>query len=442
MLGGKGRSLIILAAFLISAGLSFHNHFLILCGAFFLFATLISMPAFESSMNVEELQVTREIDNKRVFRDDFMHVKVRIVNTGGTRFDFLDIFDNFPTEAFRLVAGENYISTRIDPKSTVVFSYILAPRVRGEFELGPLEITVRDRLGFSAVEKTVPNSFTEIVIYPPYEEIRALELLGAKRAMAMSFGVHQVKQKGTGTELRNLRKYVAGDQYRLIDWKASMRLQKLIVREFESERNVSTIILIDSSESMGGGAVDATKFEYAIKSGMLLAKLAMEQKDQVGVCTFSDRQHFRWLPPSQKRSHYYDIITFLGEISPKGAKEIFWSMEEFSRNFDKRSLVFLITDLEVAGVDIIAAVRKLKSYGHAVVVVAPFSPWFEIHELELSYIDKALAEAISEEMMLHVLQVRKDCQKLLVPVISVAPDDMFDVIVNQYQNAKQKGKAD
>ncbi|MHA1776175.1 MAG: DUF58 domain-containing protein [Promethearchaeota archaeon] len=403
---------------------------------------MISMPAFESSTNVEELTVTREIDNKRIFRDDFMHVKVRIKNTGGTRFDFLDIFDNFPVEVFRLVAGENYISTRIDPKSEVVFSYILAPRVRGEFELGPLEITVRDRLGFSAVEKTVPNSMTDIVIYPPYEEIRALELLGAKRAMAMSFGVHQVKQKGTGTDLRNLRQYVPGDQYRLIDWKASMRLQKLIVREFESERNVSTVILIDSSESMAGGAVDTTKFELAIKSGMLLAKLAMEQKDQVGVCTFSDRNHFRWLAPSTRRSHYYDIITFLGEITPKGNKEIFWSIEEFSRNWDKRSLVFLITDLEVAGVDIVAAVKKLKSYGHAVVIVAPFSPWFEIHELELSPIDKALAEAISEEMMLHVLQIRKDCQKLLVPVISVAPDDMFEVIVNQYQEAKQKGKAD
>jgi len=221
-----------------------------------------------------------------------------------------------------------------------------------------------------------------------------------------------------------------------------MRLQKLIVREFESERNVSTVILIDSSESMAGGAVDTTKFELAIKSGMLLAKLAMEQKDQVGVCTFSDRNHFRWLAPSTRRSHYYDIITFLGAITPKGNKEIFWSIEEFSRNWDKRSLVFLITDLEVAGVDIVAAVKKLKSYGHAVVIVAPFSPWFEIHELELSPIDKALAEAISEEMMLHVLQIRKDCQKLLVPVISVAPDDMFEVIVNQYQEAKQKGKAD
>ncbi len=442
MLGGKGRSLVVLGVFMLTAGFSFRSYYLILGGVFFLFATFISMPGFESSQQIDQLAVTRQLDNTRVFRDDFMHVKVTIKNKSNTRFDFLDIFDEFPVDAFRLVTGENYISTRIDPKGTIKFSYVLAPRVRGEFSIGPLEITVRDRLGFSAANKIIPNSMTDIIIYPPYEEIKRMEAMGARRAVSMSFGVHQTKLKGTGTDLRSLRQYVTGDQYRLIDWKASMRLQKLIVREFESERNVSTIIMIDASESMGGGAVDATKFEYSIKAAMLLAKIAMEQKDQVGIVTFSDRRHFRWLAPSTKRTHYYDIISFLGEISPQGGKEIFWSMEEFSRQFDKRSLIFLVTDLEIAQVDILAAFRKLKTYGHAVIVVSPFSPWFEIHELELTASDKALAEAIAEEMMLHITSVKKDSHKMGVPIIPVAPDDIFDVIMDNYQEAKRTGKAD
>jgi uncharacterized protein (DUF58 family) len=442
MLGGKGRSLVLLGAFLLTSGFSFKNYYFLLAGLFFLFATFVSLPGFESSMNIQELKVYREIDNTRIFRDDFCHVKVVVENTGGTRFDFLDIFDEFPADVFRLVVGENYISTRIDPHKTIKFSYVLAPRVRGEYSIGPLDVVVRDRLGFNAERRIVPNSISQMIIYPPYEEIRKMEMLGAKRAMSMSFGVHKTKQVGTGTELRGLRNYVSGDQFRLIDWKASLRSQKLIVREFESERNVSTLILIDSSESMGGGAVDNTKFEISIKAAMLLAKIAMEQRDMVGVCTFADKKHFRWQAPSMKSSHYFDIITFLGEISPKGTKQIYWSMEELCRQYTKRSLIFLITDLEVAQLDIIAAIRKLRTYGHAVVVIAPFSPWFEIHELELGAADKALAEAIAEEMMLHVVSVKKDGQKSAVPVISVAPDDMFDVIMNEYQEAKRIGKAD
>ena len=442
MLGGKGRQLVLLGVFLLTAGFSFRSYYLILSGLFFLFATFVSLPGFESSMNIEELKVHREIDNRRIFRDDFCHIKVVIENTGGTRFDFLDIFDEFPVDAFRLVTGENYISTRIDPHKTIKFSYILAPKVRGEFNIGPIDVIVRDRLGFNAEQRIVPNSISHMIVYPPYEEIRKLEMIGAKRAMSMSYGVHKTRQVGTGTELRGLRQYVPGDQFRMIDWKASMRLQKLIVREFESERNVSTVILIDASESMGGGAVDNTKFEMAIKSAMLLAKIAGEQRDKVAMTTFSDKKHFRYLPPSSKSSHFFDIISFLGEVSAKGNKMIYWSMEEFCRQYTKRSLVFLITDLEVAQLDILSAIRKLRTYGHAVVVIAPFSPWFEIHELELGATDKALAEAIAEEMMLHILNVKNDCRKLGVPVISVAPDDMFDVIMNQYQEAKRVGKAD
>ena len=127
---------------------------------------------------------------------------------------------------------------------------------------------------------------------------------------------------------------------------------------------------------------------------------------------------------------------------PEGKKKIFWSMEEYCRQYQKRSLLFLITDLEVATIDVVAAIRKLKTFGHAIVVVAPFSPWFEIHELELSKTDKALAEAISEEMMLHVLDVKKSCKKLAVPIISVAPDDMLDVIVREYEDSKRHGRAE
>jgi uncharacterized protein (DUF58 family) len=431
-----------MGAFLLTAGFSFNNYYLMISALFMIFATFVSLPGFDSSMNVEELSVKRVVDNNNVFRDDFLHVKVVIKNTGNTKFDFLEIFDEFPTNAFRIVVGENFISTRIDPKKTVTFSYILQPKVRGIYKVGPIDLTIRDRLGFNAEKRVIPNSIDEIIIYPPYEDIRRLEMMGAKRAVNKSFGIHKTRQVGSGTEFRGLRQYVFGDSYKFVNWKASIRAQKLVVNEFETEKNVSTVILIDASESMAGGQTDNTKFEYAIKSGMLLGKIAMEQQDKVAFATFSDQKHFRWLAPGSKRTHYFDIISFLGNCQPEGQKKIYWSMEEFCRQYTKRSLVFLITDLEVAGKDVIAALRKLRTFGHIVIVIAPFSPWFEIHELELGPTDKALAEAISEEMIQHVLQIKKDAQRLNSPVISVAPDDMFDVIMHEYEEAKRHGKGE
>ena len=57
-------------------------------------------------MNVEELQVHRELDKEKVFRDDFLHVKVVIENTGKHNFDFLEIRDYYNPQLFRLILPE------------------------------------------------------------------------------------------------------------------------------------------------------------------------------------------------------------------------------------------------------------------------------------------------------------------------------------------------
>ncbi len=205
MLGGKGRSLIMMGVFLLTAGFSFTNYYLILSALFMIFATFVSLPGFDSSLNIEELKVKRVLASNKIFEDDFLHVKVVIENTGGTKFDFIDIFDEFPTDAFRILVGENFISTRIDPHKTIKFSYLLQPKIRGQYCLGPIDITVRDRLGFNAEKRIIPNSIDDLVIYPPYEDIRRLELMGAKRVVNKNFGVHKTKQIGSGTDFRSLR---------------------------------------------------------------------------------------------------------------------------------------------------------------------------------------------------------------------------------------------
>ncbi|MGV9205446.1 MAG: DUF58 domain-containing protein, partial [Promethearchaeia archaeon] len=223
-----------------------------------LFSTIISLPVFYYQMNVEELRVHRELEKEKIFKDDFVHIKVIVENLGNNSFDFIEIRDYFNPELFRLILGENFISTRIGRESTIKFSYVLEPKVRGEYPIGPLSVTVKDRLGFNSLERIVPDSVTDVLIYPPYEDIKRIEILGSKRSLQLNYGAQRSKQKGLGSEFYGMRKYVFGDQFRLIDWKASVRSQKLIVKEFETERDITCMILVDSSNSMAGGAIDNT----------------------------------------------------------------------------------------------------------------------------------------------------------------------------------------
>ena len=392
-------------------------------------------------MNVEELKVHRELEKEKVFKDDFFHVKVVIENMGKNSFDFIEIRDYYNLELFRLILGENFITTRIGPKDVIKFSYVLEPRVRGQYPLGPLSVTVKDRLGFNSLERIVPNSVSEILVYPPYEDIKRIEILGSKRSLQLNYGVQRSKQKGLGSEFYGMRKYVFGDQFRLIDWKASARTQKLIVKEFESERDISVMILVDSSSSMAGGAIDNTKFEYAIRACMLLAKIALVRRDNVGVFTFSTKKDFNILKEGRGEDFFYLILDFVAKVKPTGKCEFVEAMDYFIRRYHKRSLVFIFSDLESEVRNIVMGIKKLIPFSHTIIVINPFSPWFEIHEIDLSKTDKALAEAISEEMMEHILKIRQELRNLGVNIITCGPDDFMNQVIKTYLEAKKKGAA-
>jgi uncharacterized protein (DUF58 family) len=441
MLGGTGRTLIMFSVFFLTAGFAFVNYFFIYIAILLLFSTIISLPLFYWQMNVEELKVHRELEKKKIFKDDFVHIKVIIENTGKKSFEFLEIRDYYNPQLFRLILGENFISTRIGPKAIIKFSYILEPRVRGEYPLGPISVTIKDRLGFNSMERIIPDSVSDILIYPPYEDIKRIEILGSKRSLQLNYGLQRSKQKGLGSEFYGMRKYVFGDQFRLIDWKASARSQQLIVKEFESERDITMMILVDSSNSMAGGAIENTKFEYAIRACMLLTKVALTRRDNVGVFTFSDKKNLKFLKPGKGEDHFYQVLDFVAKIKPQGKNRMVEAIDHFNRRFQKRSLIFIISDLEGNVKEIAQAVKKLIPFNHTVIIINPFSPWFEIHEIDLSTTDKALAEAISEEMMEHIIKIRRELRNLGINIITVGPDDMMSSVLKTYVEAKKKGSA-
>ncbi|MHA2474877.1 MAG: hypothetical protein ACXAES_16760, partial [Promethearchaeota archaeon] len=95
------------AVFFLTAGFAFENYFLIYFAILLLFSTIISLPIFHYKLNVEELRVHRELEKEKVFKDDFVHIKVIIENAGRNSFDFLEIRDNYNPQLFRLILGEN-----------------------------------------------------------------------------------------------------------------------------------------------------------------------------------------------------------------------------------------------------------------------------------------------------------------------------------------------
>ena len=83
-------------------------------------------------------------------------------------------------EIFELVLGENFLTTQLGPKQSITFSYIVRIPIRGRFLIGPTKIILHDRIGFF-YEEDIREFYTEVLVYPSYQDIRRMEALSKKR---------------------------------------------------------------------------------------------------------------------------------------------------------------------------------------------------------------------------------------------------------------------
>src|SRR5947209_18012619 len=92
---------------------------------------------------------------------------------------------------------------------------------------------------------------------------------------------------GTSMEFADYRRYSPGDDFRRIDWKAYARLERIFLRAFEDEENLTVTILLDCSNSMQHGK--PSKASLASSIAAALSYVALKCEDGVIVGALTDR---------------------------------------------------------------------------------------------------------------------------------------------------------
>src|SRR5438552_16891335 len=92
---------------------------------------------------------------------------------------------------------------------------------------------------------------------------------------------------GSSMEFADYRRYAAGNDFRRIDWRAYARLERLFLRVFEAEENLTVTILIDCSDSMYHGTPSKASLATALAAA--LAYIALKCEDRVMVGALTDR---------------------------------------------------------------------------------------------------------------------------------------------------------
>lgn len=163
----------------------------------------------------------------------------------------------------------------------------LLARTRGRHAVGPVHVRRLGPLGLAWMGRVLPASGSVEVI-PGLREIRSYRLLATRRQLPR-LGFRAVQERGDGTAFEAMREYVRGDNPRHLDWKASARHAKLIVRQYEAERSQNVMLCVDTGRLMTEQVGEGDRLDHALAAIGVLAEVARAWDDQVGVMAFSDR---------------------------------------------------------------------------------------------------------------------------------------------------------
>jgi uncharacterized protein (DUF58 family) len=314
----------------------------------------------------------------------------------------------------------------------------LRPLRRGQIHVDALWVSWRGPLGLARfVRRMALDAVIDILPNVRGVQNAALQFF----AHDAIYGVKAQRQRGEGSQFEALREYVPGADPRHIDWKRSARHRKLLVKEFDTERNHPIVMAFDTGHLMLEPIDGLPRLDHAVNAGLLLSWIGLRAGDLLGVFGFDARVRL-YRPPTRGLSSFAHIQRAAATIAYHTEETNFTlALADLEQRLKRRSLVILFTEF----VDTIAAELLLEGLGrlankHVVVLVTMRDPALRAVADARPQDFSALAEAVIAGNFQRERQtVLERMERMGLHCLDVAAGELSIALINRYLLIKQRG---
>ena len=198
---------------------------------------------------------------------------------------------------------------------------------------------------------------------------RLLLIMRAPVRGGLKGGRRSVK-RGQSVEFADYRDYALGDDLRQLDWNVYARLERLFVKLFVEEEDVTVSLLIDASASMESGRPG--KLLFAKRAAAALGYIGLASEDRVAVTALGGRTARRQIA-LRGSGRVFRLLTALSGIGVSGGStDLVTAARHAAAQLTGRGLIVLISDLLDPQAD--KVIRELAATGSELVVLHVLSP--------------------------------------------------------------------
>jgi uncharacterized protein (DUF58 family) len=330
------------------------------------------------------------------------------------------------------------ITAQIPANSRQEHTYTVHPQQRGEYDWQGIQVRQLSPWRLAWQQWRV-DAAQPVAVYPDLVGLRALSI---RLALQASGTMRQTRKLGTGTEFTEMREYAVGDDPRFIDWKATARRNRPLVRVLEPEQEQTVIILLDRGRLMTANIQGLQRFDLGLNATLSLALAATQRGDKVGVGVF-DRTLHTWLPPQRGQTHMANMIDRLSRIQPELLEpDYLGAVTTVMSQQNRRALVVIITDI----IDEIASAELLTALGRLTPRYLPFCVTLRDPQIDIlaHHLAADVPDAYNQAVAIDLLHQRQLAFAKLrqrgVLVLDAPATNISNQLVERYLHIKQQGR--
>ena len=172
--------------------------------------------------------------------------------------------------------------------------------------------------------------------------LEQLELASRRLTAGRMKGERRSTRRGQSVEFADYRTYASGDDLRQLDWNAYARLERLFVKLFVEEEDVTVHVLVDASRSMDFG--EPNKLTFARRAAGALAYLGLAHLDRVSVAFLGEGRALS-LRPLRGKARVFEVFKFLSEPRSERLTGLAAAARDYASRIRGRGPLILVSDL-------------------------------------------------------------------------------------------------
>lgn len=317
--------------------------------------------------------------------------------------------------------------------------YELTPTERGEYTFGSMNVFTESLLGL------VQRRFQEaknmsVPVYPSVLQMKKFELKTLQQ-IAHQSGIKKIRRLGHSYEFEQIKNYVAGDDFRSLNWKASSRRAQVMVNQYEDERSQQVYCIIDKSRVMRMPFGGLTLMDHAINTCLVISNIILQKKDKAGLFSFSDKLGSTLNAdnsPNQLSRILYELYREKEGKGEASYELLYYAVRKLIKG---RSLLILFTNFEsmFALERILPTLRLLNNLHLLVVVFFKNTEVEDFTKKEATTTEEIYHQTIAQKLMNDKLQMMQKLRQYGIQTILTRPEDLSINTINKYLELKSRG---